>query len=169
MLKRLGLLLIICTLAGNVLAGTADNDYTLYLVRHAEKQADSSRDPALTETGKERSQKLANWFRDKTITDIWSSDYVRTRDTAGPSASQLGLQLNIYDPANQSVLVRQLSERRHNALIVGHSNTIPELARLLCNCSIADMEESEYERMIVITISKGETRVETLMQSRLMP
>jgi phosphohistidine phosphatase SixA len=152
---------------GNAIANDADKTHTLYLVRHAEKQQDGSRDPELTAAGKKRSQQLANWFRDKDIKDIWSSDYKRTRDTANPLLSQLGLEQSIYDPGDQAALVKQLLEKQHNALIIGHSNTIPELARLLCDCVISDMDESEYDRLIIITAAKSKTRVKTLQQNQL--
>ena len=157
--------LIACCFTGNVIA--TDN-YTLYLVRHAEKQQDGSRDPALTETGKNRSRQLASWLRDKDINAIWSSDYIRTRDTANPLLAQLGLKLGIYDPGNQLVLVENLLNKQKTALIVGHSNTIPELARLLCECSIADMKDSEYDRLIVVSISNTETQVKTLQQNHIV-
>lgn len=169
MRKFVTILLFTCCVVSNVIAQDPRNDYTLYLVRHAEKQADGSRDPVLTETGINRSLKLAGWFRDKDITDVWSSDYIRTRDTAEPLLSQLNLQLNIYDPGDQSTLVSQLFERQNNALVVGHSNTIPDLARLLCNCTIADMDDSEHERIIVIAVKHGKISTKTLMQNRLMP
>jgi phosphohistidine phosphatase SixA len=152
---------------GNAIANDADKTHTLYLVRHAEKQQDGSRDPELTAAGKKRSQQLANWFQDKDIKDIWSSDYKRTRDTAKPSLLLLGLELSIYDPGNQAALVKQLLVNQRNALIVGHSNTIPELARMLCNCVISDMEESEYDRLIVITAANSKTQVKTLQQNHL--
>ena len=60
-------------------AFAADDSFTLYLVRHAEKQQDGSRDPELTDIGNQRSVKLASWFSDKNIKDVWSSDYKRTR------------------------------------------------------------------------------------------
>lgn len=143
------------------------NNFTLYLIRHAEKQQDGSPDPVLTSAGKNRSKQLAEWFRDKDIADIWSSDYRRTRDTAKPLLTQLGLELSIYDPRDQTALVRNLLDRRHNALVVGHSNTIPELARLLCKCAIADMDESEHDRLIVIAIVDGAAKTNILEQNQL--
>ena len=164
---RLLILLLICSTIGHAVAGEKDSSYTLYLVRHAEKVSDDSGDPVLTQAGKTRSDQIANWLKDKDIQEIWSSDYFRTRDTAKPLASMLGLELNIYDPRNQAVLVEALLENQHTALIAGHSNTIPELARLICACYIEDMEDSEYDRMIVILMTDGETRVKTLSQTKL--
>jgi phosphohistidine phosphatase SixA len=144
-----------------------DNNFTIYLVRHAEKQAIEDKDPGLTDAGSYRSGQLANWLRDKGIRRIWSSDYQRTRDTAGPLVSTLGLELNLYDPRDLPELADELLDDRHNALIVGHSNTTPDLTRLLCQCDISDMDESEYDQLFVVSVLRGETKVETLSQSLL--
>ena len=163
---RLRILIVIlaCCFIGNTTASDTDNSYTLYLVRHAEKQSDGSRDPALTEAGRNRSEQLASWFQDKGITKIWSSDYKRTRDTAKPLVTGIGLELNIYDPRNLPEVVETLRQQQRTALIVGHSNTTPELARLLCDCFIEDMDESEYDRLIVISVIGNKTEAMTLQQ-----
>jgi phosphohistidine phosphatase SixA len=165
---RILLILLTCCFIGNATATDKNSSYTLYLIRHAEKQADGSQDPALTEIGKNRSKQLAVWFQDKNITEIWSSDYKRTRDTAKPLATGLDLELTVYDPRNLPDLVKNLRRHQRTALIVGHSNTTPELARLLCDCYIEDMDESEYDRMIVVSISNTETQVRTLQQNHLL-
>lgn len=157
-------LLIACCFSTNAVAEDTISSYKLYLIRHAEKQPDGSRDPVLTEAGKHRSEQLAKWFQDRNLEDVWSSDYHRTRDTVKPLLAQPGLELSLYDPADQSALVKQLLNRQRNALIVGHSNTIPELARLLCKCAITDMEEAEHDRLIVITVVDGVAMVGVLQQ-----
>ena len=139
-------------------------EYTLYLVRHAEKVADGSRDPDLTDAGRERALEIAARLKNKDIQDIWSSDYQRTRETAAPLAKDLGLEIKIYNPKEQEKLLAQLKESHNNALIAGHSNTIPELARLLCACEVDDMEESEYDRLIVVSINNGKVVLQTLKQ-----
>lgn len=153
-----------CTSATN-----HQSSFTLYLVRHAEKQADGSRDPALSETGELRSRQLASWFQDKKLEDVWSSDYRRTRDTASPLLARTDLEITLYDPNELSALADALLQRQHNALVVGHSNTTPELAGLLCQCEISVMDESEYDRLIVVTVANGTTFVKTLTQGSLLP
>ena len=164
---RILIFLLACCFIGNATATDKNSSYTLYLIRHAEKQADGSRDPALTEIGKNRSEQLAVWFQDKNITEIWSSDYKRTRDTAMPLATGLDLELTIYYPRNLPDLVKKLRRHQRTALIVGHSNTTPELARLLCDCSVTDMNESEYDRLIVISVVGSRLQVRTLQQNHL--
>jgi len=136
------LLLVLASYIGNINATDVDTDYTLYLVRHAEKQTDGSDDPALNDIGRNRSEQLATWFEEKDIKLVWSSDYRRSRDTAGPLISGLGLELNLYDPRDLPSLTKTLLDNRSNALVVGHSNTTPELARLLCQCVISDYRRS---------------------------
>ena len=165
MQTRILLFLLICCTYSNTCVAETDNRHTLYLVRHAEKQTDDSRDPGLTASGKTRSEKLANWLLDKNITTIWSSNYKRTRDTAAPLLSKSGLELRVYDPKNQTEFASMLLSQQHNSLVVGHSNTIPELARILCDCTIADMEESEYDRLITVSVIDQRIHVETLRQA----
>ena len=81
--------LLICCFAAEVFASDTNDSYTIYLLRHAEKVQDGSRDPELTEIGRQRSAALADWFIDKDLEVIWSSDYKRTRDTAAPILSKL--------------------------------------------------------------------------------
>ncbi|HEY5774613.1 MAG TPA: phosphoglycerate mutase family protein [Xanthomonadales bacterium] len=163
------LLLVLACFIGNACTTRPNDHYTLYLVRHAEKLASGGNDPALSAAGMDRAEQLATWLQDKNLRDIWSSDYRRSRDTAAPLVARLGLTLTLYDPRDLPALARDLVENRHNALVVGHSNTTPELASLLCECFIDDMDDSEYERLIVSSFSGGEVRVETLTQNTLLP
>ena len=160
------LVLLVCmTTAAS--AGNAGDHYTLYLVRHSEKLLDDGDDPGLMEEGKQRSDQLAAWLGDKNIVDIWSSDYRRSRETAAPLADTQGQALKLYDPHDLPALAGHLRGNRNNALIVGHSNTTPDLARLLCVCLIGDMEDSDYDQLIVVTVSGEDTGVEILSQRAL--
>ena len=161
------LLLLLGCCIGNINTSEAGDSYKIYLIRHAEKQMDGGKDPGLTDSGMFRAEQLATWFQDKDIREIWSSDYRRSRDTVEPLLSRLGLELTLYDPRDLPALAKDLLDRRNNALVAGHSNTTPELARLLCGCVISDMDDSEYDRLIVVVVTDGEKRVETLIQNTL--
>jgi broad specificity phosphatase PhoE len=133
-------------------------DFVLYLFRHAEKASDGS-DPDLTDYGRARAAFIADWSDGKDIEAVWSSDYRRTRNTAMPLADRLGLETNIYDPRSQAALVEKLTAAKVNAVVVGHSNTIPELASMLCECEVAPMEDTDYERSFVIIFVGGHTGI----------
>ena len=67
----------------------------MYLVRHAET-SDESRDPPLTAAGRERAELLSDIFRDADITDIHTTDFERTRDTAKSISDRLGIEPRLY-------------------------------------------------------------------------
>jgi len=108
----------------------SESDATYYLVRHAEKTK-AKKDPSLTEAGTKRAQDLAVRLNDAPITKIYSSDFTRTRETAAPIASAKGLEVTLYNPRDLEGLSKHLLAETGHILIVGHSNTTPELSQLL--------------------------------------
>ena len=144
-------------------------EFTLYLVRHAEKALDGTADPELTEEGRARAARLAQWLEGRGLQAIWSSDYRRTRQTVQPTAERLGLPIRTYDPGAQEAFAVTLLAERHTALIAGHSNTLPELARDLCGCEVSDIPDTDYERLFVVQVGPGGIEFQNLDQSKLMP
>ena len=145
-------------------AATQDADgFTIYLVRHAEKQTGS--DPALTPEGEARATVLAERLQGAGIETVWSSDYRRTRQTAAPTAEALELDIQIYDAGDLQSLADQLLSDQRTALVVGHSNTTPQLAALLGGDGGTPIDEaSEYDRLYVLT-GFMDDKVETDIQS----
>lgn len=126
-------------------------DATYYLVRHAEKTMDKP-DPGLTLEGTQRARDLAVRLKEAKVTKIYSSDYVRTRDTAAPLADATGVTVTLYDPRELSAFAKQLLNERGQIVVVGHSNTTPQLAELL-NVDGGEpiVEATEYNRLYVIS------------------
>jgi len=136
----------------------------IFLVRHAEKEI-GPEDPALSEAGRERAAVLARLLQDAGIDSIYSTDFKRTRDTAAPLAIRLGLEVAIYDPAKLGDLAASIKQRRGRCLVVGHSNTTPELVGLLGGQPGAAIdEESEYDRLFVVTIGPDGTVATVLLR-----
>lgn len=132
---------------------TAQKPLKVFLVRHAEK-VDQSEDPDLSEQGYQRASTLAAMLQSTKITQIHSSDYIRTRRTAQPAADYFGLEVEIYDPNDLESLAGQLKEKGGVHLVVGHSNTTPDLTRLLGGDPGSPInDESEYDRLYLVTIS----------------
>lgn len=144
--------------AAGINSVTSENHYTLILVRHAEKTS-AGFDPGLTQFGQLRAEFFAHWLENRNIQKIWSSDFKRTRDSAVPLAQKLGIEIFYYDPRKQQDFVEKLTNAEENALVVGHSNTIPELASLLCHCEVEIMEDTQYERAFQIVRLDGVTEV----------
>ncbi|MCH8201952.1 MAG: histidine phosphatase family protein [Proteobacteria bacterium] len=138
------------------LAGAAQAADVVYLVRHAEKIADGTSDPKLTDEGRARVCNLQGFFAGKGLTHVLSSDYHRTRDTATPLAKSLGLKVEEYDPKHQVVLAMMLKNKPGTYLIVGHSNTLPELSLVLGGDDIGPWGENEYDQFFELRFAGGE-------------
>jgi broad specificity phosphatase PhoE len=119
---------------------------TWYFVRHFEKQQGDN--PALTETGRARAEALAAFFFDKPLNSMYSTDYSRTLQTATPVADLKNLEIQSYDPRNLAGFAIKLKTQDH-VLVVGHSNTTPELLGLMGGASIT-IEESEYGVLYIV-------------------
>lgn len=125
------------------------------LVRHAEKHTDDPADPALSDAGQVRAQRLADALRNEPLVAVYSTDYRRTRQTATPTASQHGLPVITYDarqPADTFAAALKQSHPRGTVLVVGHSNTVPAIAAALCGCEVAPMNEREYDRRMRVRV-----------------
>ncbi len=147
-------------------AGHDQQTMVVYLVRHAEKEP--GQDPALSPAGRERAELLALILRDTHITRIHSSDYRRTRETAAPVAGQLKRQVSIYDAGDLPALARKLLEERGHHLVVGHSNTTPDMVTLLGGSAGQEIDEaSEYDRLYIVSVATdGSVNTELLRYGR---
>jgi 2,3-bisphosphoglycerate-dependent phosphoglycerate mutase len=154
-----------CTHPGLVQAGDHGGLFTIYLVRHAEKVsvADHSSDPALSICGQQRAESLAVTFGDVPLESVYSTPYLRTRDTALPVARAHHLEIESYDPGELQVFSDMLLKKKQNALVIGHSNTTSILAGLLSGEAGEAFAEEEYDRLYLVTIS-GEQRQAVLLR-----
>jgi broad specificity phosphatase PhoE len=112
----------------------------IYLVRHAEKAdfwpADRELDTfqPLSAAGLARAEALASRLRTAGIAAIYTSRTTRTLETGAPLAHATHIPVGIEDsstkPAEMDAFLTRLREK-HAAdkavLIVGHSNTVPEI------------------------------------------
>ena len=119
----------------------------LFLVRHAEK-VDGSKDAALSAAGEARAKALAVRLRDAGVASIYTSEFQRTKATAWPLAEVLKLAPRVHAAGDTAGLVALLRQERGRALVVGHSNTLPEIARAFgVELSVAD---DEYDALFVL-------------------
>src|SRR5580765_6446052 len=103
----------------------------IILVRHAER-LDESSDSPLSAAGEQRAQLLARMLDSVGVTAIYTTHYQRTVKTAEPLATRLGLTIAKDDPPVAELLRRiRESHPTGTVLIVGHSNTVPELLTAL--------------------------------------
>ena len=149
---------IICAALLCLISMTAASETTtVYLIRHAEKDLTAKQNPALTELGKRRAEYWSEVLEHQPINAVYSTDTLRTRSTALPTAEKHGLEISSYQPGqlDQATMLEKHSGK--HVLVVGHSNTVPFLAnRLIEQQKYAELDESEYSNLYIVTLSEGD-------------
>lgn len=129
----------------------------VFVVRHAERSDAGSpaagmmaADPGLSATGHARAEALADVLRDANITAIYVTEYRRTQQTAAPAAKARGLTPIVVPAKDLDTLVTKLRASAGNVLVVGHSNTVPEILERLGDASPIELGEADYDNLFVI-------------------
>ena len=120
---------------------------TFVVVRHAEKATDDPENPGLSAAGRARATALAERLRDAPLVAAYATEFRRTQQTAQPAAALHGVPVQAYfarGPAAEVVAQWRQAHDAGTVLVVGHSNTVPQLARALCACEVPDMDEAVY-------------------------
>lgn len=156
--------------------GFNDAETTIFfLVRHAEKDTSGGTNADLNAIGRGRAAVLPKILKKINISGVYSTDKPRTRNTAAPVAKAKGLAVEIYDAKKQAELAQELLEKGKGKryFIVGHSNTIPQLAMQLSlrgtkqpagdEKPTADLPDNEYSFLYIVSVKKmGEAKVEVI-------
>ena len=163
MINKIIWLLLAALFANSTFA--ADN-YSIYLVRHAEKQKDVE-NPGLTRCGQARAKQLASLLSQAKISKVYSTSYQRTQQTASPLAIKQHIAVQNYNPKHLEQLSIQLQKRKENSLVVGHSNTTPQLAEFLSKQKMAPLTEQDYQQLYQIQFI-GVEKIVTLFKQPLI-
>ncbi len=123
---------------------------TVVMVRHAETAAEGE-DPPLSAAGRERARVLAGMLEAADIGAIYTSEFLRTRETAAPLAERIGIEPVVRPAADVDELARTLlgQHQGETVLVVGHSNTLPRLADALGE-PIAEIDRSDHGNIFVL-------------------
>lgn len=125
---------------------------TIILVRHAERIANNG-DLPLSEAGRERAALLARMLGHTRVSHVFTSEMVRTRETAAPLATQLALTPVAVPVAQSDLLVSRLDQLPAGAvaLVVNHGGTIPGIIQKLGAPAPAAIAEDQFDRLFVVT------------------
>ena len=146
---------------------------TVFLVRHAEKAAEPREDPPLLESGNTRAQELARILEPVGIKAIYTSQFLRTKQTAEPLAKHLGITAITLPIKMNPAKPKEISEQSYKdivekiyehpgdaALVVGHSNTVPEVIKMLGGDVAPVIDEKNFDDLFVVTVyAKGKAKV----------
>ena len=138
---------------------------TVFLVRHAEKADVPGQDPPLSEAGRLRAEALARLLQSAGVKGIYTSQFLRTQQTAEPLGKRLGITpgsvplgmktSNPREVSDESIRELTMKVEAHAGeavLIVGHSNSIPEVIRMLGGDVEPKIDESRFDDLFVVTV-----------------
>ena len=146
---------------------------TVFLVRHAEKEAEPKQDPPLTKEGVARSQELARLLSAAGIKAIYTSQFVRTKQTAEPLTAKIGVSVTVLtikpnpsnlrliaDESTAEVVNKILQRPGDSALVIGHSNWIPDVIKMLGGDIVPTIDEQKFDDLFIVTVyGKGKAKV----------
>ena len=144
-------------------ATAASAQATIFLVRHAER-ADSgaggmATDPSLSDSGRARAESLAAMLKDTKITAIFTTEFKRTQETAAPTAAAQHLTATTVKSDQTAALVAKLKTAKGAILVVGHSNTVPEVIAALGVKPAVTISDTEFDNLFILTTGAKPTMV----------
>jgi broad specificity phosphatase PhoE len=161
-IAAIGSVMAVCFAAFMVWVWATAGSTTVIVIRHAEKDLSASAvEPPLSQAGEARAALLARMFGDAKVLGhldaIYVSPALRSRLTAAPLAASLGIGVTVA-PADdpRGLALRVLHEHRGGrVLIVGHSDTVPQIvATLSGNPNIPEIGDQEYGTLYIVTVPR---------------
>ena len=131
---------------------------TIILIRHAEKEDASTKDPSLSEKGKKRAEALVQLFKDISIDAFYATPYKRTTETITPIAKAKGKEVLRYNPSDKNSIAEMMqSGKGKKIMIAGHSNTLPPTVNALIGKNeFTTMDENEYGKIWIVVFKGNE-------------
>jgi phosphohistidine phosphatase SixA len=148
-MKHLALILLIPLL----LVTASKAAPVVFIVRHAEKASTGGNDPDLSLQGQKRADALAHILKDSQITSVFVTEFKRTQETAAPTTRAAHVTSTVVPANDIGALVEKLRALNGNALVVGHSNTIPDLFRSLGIATQVSIPEDDYTEIFAVLVS----------------
>lgn len=152
---------LLWTVTVSISSMAADGEHTIYLFRHAEKITGLT-DGGLTGQGKQRAENIAQMLKNVAAEHVYSTDFIRTQQTAAPLAKILNLPIESYNPRLLADFSQRLKSANGVSVVAGHSNTTPNLVKLLGGEPGSAIGENEYSRLYQVTLS-GAGEVKTVL------
>jgi broad specificity phosphatase PhoE len=117
-------------MAGCASAPASPPQPNIYVMRHLDTPSGAT-NPDLTPEGQATAQALAGWLAKDPPAIIYVSSTKRAQQTAAPTALRYGVTPKVYDPADSAALIAAVLRETGTVLVVGHSNTVPDIVEKL--------------------------------------
>jgi broad specificity phosphatase PhoE len=127
---------------------------TVLFVRHADIDLPAmSRDPVLNAAGVRRAEELARVVGAARVASVSTSELRRTKLTAAPLAARLGLQPSEVSPPAEFARQVRAGELGAVIMVVGHSDTIPDMIAALGVVAPPTIGEREFDNLFLVTVA----------------
>ena len=123
---------------------------TAILIRHADVDADGT-DPELNAAGRARAQELLHVLGDARVVAILVTSLRRSQQTAAPLAAALGVDPTVADEVDDAVAAIRSRQRGRAVLVVGHTNTVPQIIVGLGGPAGVTIGGDEFDRLFVLS------------------
>ena len=131
---------------------------TIIVVRHAEaEKTQPGGDPTLTSDGRNRALELARVLTDTQLHTVYTTHYQRNRLTAEPLPRHAGEKPTVIDDVPAILRALRSEPWGATALVIGHSNTVPDLIRGLTGSALPEDEPIIFDRMWIVTLARDGT------------
>ena len=157
---RILLALLLALLPATALAQPAA--HPVYVMRHLNTPGGQP-DPDLLPEGQAAAIALADLmetdqFEGRRPVAIYVTDFKRSRQTAAPAAARLALNITLYDPRDTPGLIARVRAEPGPVLIVGHSNTVPDIVAALGGTRPAPFVHEDFGDLWIVLPDGTTTR-----------
>ncbi len=134
---------------------------TVFIVRHAERVSLEDDASLLSPAGKKRALELKRVLSAVALKAVYGTEYKRTQQTAEPAAKARGLKVVVTDSGKTADLVETLKKvpADEDVLVVGHTDTIPELLAGLGVPGKFEIPKTEFDNLFIVTPREGKSPV----------
>ena len=138
--------------------------HPVYVMRHLNTPAGEA-DPDLLPEGRAAAIALADLMETDQFQGarrpvaIYVSDFKRTRQTAAPTAARLALNVTVYDPRDTAGLLARVRAEAGPVLIIGHSNTVPDIIAALGGERPAPLVHADFGDLWIVQPGGATTKL----------
>jgi broad specificity phosphatase PhoE len=126
---------------------------TVIVVRHGQK-IDNTPDAGLSPQGEARAIRLATMLAAANVRAIYTTQYKRTMLMAAPTAKQSGITSVSIPASDTAALLARIGKhaKEEVVLVVGHSNTLPEILKGLGHTTAVTVAEEDFDDLFVVAM-----------------
>lgn len=128
----------------------------IYIIRHTEKVDDTAENPELSAAGIARAKYWKKVFQHIDFNQVFTTDFKRNVQTAQLISDDNSIKPELYYPMSFDVLKFINLIKGQKVLIIGHSNTIPDMVnRLIDETKYPPMSHENYNVLYIVNINKN--------------